>query len=234
MRGRQYRKSSIKKDSGGERAPRVNAPRARLQLTLTREKEEQKPDSATGGCQQKHCSHGKDQTNMPAAQTSPWNTHATAMMGDVCAPLASILRCCVCLLRAPRASDHVCTALRGGQRRRPAPEPSDTKCRGFGDGGTALVTLGDAQAPSQSCSAASFYLERRARPITPSLCDAQFCWGRRCIFTGSDNLKLGLKPPVFWAAAPESILEDGSRHRRKRPIKKIRKIKWSTVLCTIT
>ena len=29
MRGRQYRKSSIKKDSGGERAPRVNAPRAR-------------------------------------------------------------------------------------------------------------------------------------------------------------------------------------------------------------
>ena len=112
---------------------------------------------------------------MPAVQTSPWNTHATAMMGDVCAPLASILRCCVCLLRAPRASDHVCTALRGGQRRRPAPEPSDTKCRGFGNGGTALVTLGDAQAPSQSCSAASFYLERRARPITPSLCDAQFC-----------------------------------------------------------
>jgi hypothetical protein len=39
--------------------------------------------------------------------------HATAMMGDVCAPLASILRCCVCLLRAPSASDHVCTALRG-------------------------------------------------------------------------------------------------------------------------
>jgi hypothetical protein len=34
-------------------------PRARL--TLTHEKEEQKPDSATGGCQQKHCSHGKDQ-----------------------------------------------------------------------------------------------------------------------------------------------------------------------------
>jgi hypothetical protein len=30
-------------------------------VTLTREKEEQKPDSATGGCQQKHCSHGKDQ-----------------------------------------------------------------------------------------------------------------------------------------------------------------------------
>ena len=30
-------------------------------MTLTREKEEQKPDSATGGCQQKHCSHGKDQ-----------------------------------------------------------------------------------------------------------------------------------------------------------------------------
>ena len=52
-------------------------------------------------------------TNMPAVQTSPWNTHTTAMMGDVCAPLASILRCCVCLLRAPRASDHVCTALRG-------------------------------------------------------------------------------------------------------------------------
>ena len=177
---------------------------------------------------------------MPAVQTSPWNTHATAMMGDVCAPLVSILRCCVCLLRAPSASDHVCTALRGAscascstdtpccqelglsrhprahlsarlparpsgtpvpahasharscvlhrstrQRRRPAPEPSDTKRRGFGDGGTALVTLGDAQAPSQSCGAASFYLERRARPITPSLCDAQFCWGRRCIFTGA-------------------------------------------------
>ena len=87
------------------RAPAIASwPRARLQLTLTREKEEQKPDSATGGCQQKHCSHGKDQTNMPAAQTSPWNTHATAMMGDVCAPLVSILRCCVCLLRAPRAS----------------------------------------------------------------------------------------------------------------------------------
>ena len=31
--------------------------------------------------------------------------HATAMMGDVCAPLASIL-CCVCLLWAPSASDH--------------------------------------------------------------------------------------------------------------------------------
>ena len=39
--------------------------------------------------------------------------YASTMMGDVCAPLASILRCCVCLLRAPRASDHVCTALRG-------------------------------------------------------------------------------------------------------------------------
>ncbi len=42
------------------RAPAIASwPRARL--TLTREKEEQKPDSATGGCQQKHCSHGKDQ-----------------------------------------------------------------------------------------------------------------------------------------------------------------------------
>ena len=113
--------------------------------------------------------------------------YATTMMGDVCAPLASILRCCVCLLRVPSASDHVCTALRGGQRRRPAPEPRDTKGRGFGDGGTALVTLGDARAPSQSCGAASFYLERRARPITPSLCDPQFCWGRRPIFTGRDT-----------------------------------------------
>jgi hypothetical protein len=98
--------------------------------------------------------------------------YASTMMGDVCAPLATILRCCVCLLRVPSASDHVCTALRGGQRRRPAPEPRDTKCRGFGDGGTALVTLGDARAPSQSCGAASFYLERRTRPITPSLCDS--------------------------------------------------------------
>jgi hypothetical protein len=113
--------------------------------------------------------------------------YASTMMGDVCAPLATILRCCVCLLRVPSASDHVCTALRGGQRRRPAPEPNDTKCRGFGDGGTALVTLGDARAPSQSCGAASFYLERRARPITPSLCDPQFCWGRRPIFTGRDT-----------------------------------------------
>ena len=44
------------------RAPAIASwPRARLWLTLTREKEEQKPDSATGGCQQKHCSHGKDQ-----------------------------------------------------------------------------------------------------------------------------------------------------------------------------
>ena len=44
------------------RAPAIASwPRARLRLTLTREKEEQKPDSATGGCQQKHCSHGKDQ-----------------------------------------------------------------------------------------------------------------------------------------------------------------------------
>jgi len=107
--------------------------------------------------------------------------YATTMMGDVCAPVASILRCCVCLLRAPSASDHVCTALRGGQRRRPAPEPNDTKCRVFGDGGTAQVTLGDARAPSQSCGAASFYLERRARPIH---CAPQFCWGRRPIFTG--------------------------------------------------
>ena len=42
------------------RAPAIASwPRARL--TLTRSKEEQKPDSATGGCQQKHCSHGKDQ-----------------------------------------------------------------------------------------------------------------------------------------------------------------------------
>ena len=44
------------------RAPAIASwPRARLRLTLTREKEEQKPDSATGGCQQKHCGHGKDQ-----------------------------------------------------------------------------------------------------------------------------------------------------------------------------
>ena len=113
--------------------------------------------------------------------------YATTMMGDVCAPLGSILWCCVCLLRVPSASDHVCTALRGGQRRRPAPEPNDTKCGGFGDGGTALVALGDARAPSQSCGAASFYLERRARPSTPSLCDPQFCWGRRPIFTGRDT-----------------------------------------------
>ena len=91
--------------------------------------------------------------------------YATTMMGDVCAPLGSILWCCVCLLRVPSASDHVCTALRGGQRRRPAPEPNDTKCRGFGDGGTAQMTLGDARTPSQSCGAASFYLERRARPF---------------------------------------------------------------------
>ncbi len=91
--------------------------------------------------------------------------YATTIMGDVCAPLASILRCCVCLLGAASASDHVCTALRGGQRRRPAPEPKDTKGRVFGDGGTALVTLGDARVPSQSCGAASFYLERRARPF---------------------------------------------------------------------
>jgi hypothetical protein len=62
-------------------------------------------------------------------------------------------------------SYHVCTALRGGQRRRPA---------GFGDGGTAQVTLGDARAPSQSCGAASFYLELRSRPITPSLCFLDF------------------------------------------------------------
>ena len=113
--------------------------------------------------------------------------YATTMMGDVCAPLALILRCRVCLLRALSASDHVCTALRGGQRRRPAPEPKDTKGGGFGDGGTALVALGDARAPSQSCGAASFYLERRARPSTPSLCDPQFCWGRRPIFTGRDT-----------------------------------------------
>jgi hypothetical protein len=113
--------------------------------------------------------------------------YATTMMGDVCAPLGSILWCCVCLLRVPSASDHVCTALRGGQRRRPAPEPKDTKGGGFGDGGTALVALGDARAPSQSCGAALFYLERRARPSTPSLCDPQFCWGRRPIFTGRDT-----------------------------------------------
>ena len=41
--------------------PRARLLGTRLRLTLTREKEEQKPDSATGGCQQKHCSHGKDQ-----------------------------------------------------------------------------------------------------------------------------------------------------------------------------
>ena len=74
------------------------------------------------------------------------------------------------------------------------PSPCEIAChnteqigRGFGDGGTALVTLGDARAPSQSCGAASFYSERRARPSTPSLCDPQFCWGRRPIFTGRDT-----------------------------------------------
>ena len=57
----------IVRSASTRRAPAIASwPRARLlgtrlRLTLTREKEEQKPDSATGGCQQKHCGHGKDQ-----------------------------------------------------------------------------------------------------------------------------------------------------------------------------
>jgi len=93
-------------------------------------------------------------------------TYATTMMGDVCAPLATILRAASAYLEF-RVRLTTSAQLRGGQ-------PNDTKCRGFGDGGTAQVTLGDARAPSQSCGAASFYLERRARPITPSLKGAEF------------------------------------------------------------
>jgi len=100
-----------------------------------------------------------------AARQLHMNKHAQKQHA-LTANIDAYARCLMQLAVANRAaaSDHVCTALyRGGQRRRPAPEPSDTKCRGFGDGGTALVTLGDARAPSQSCGAASFYLERRAR-----------------------------------------------------------------------
>jgi len=50
-----------------------------------------------------------------------------------------------------------------------APEPRDTIGQGFEDGGCVHATTEDARAPSQSCGAASFYLERRARPITPSV-----------------------------------------------------------------
>jgi hypothetical protein len=51
--------------ASARRAPATKSwPRARLRLTLTREDEEQKPDSASGGCQQKHCSQGKDEDSV--------------------------------------------------------------------------------------------------------------------------------------------------------------------------
>ena len=60
------------------RAPAIASwPRARLRLTPTREKEEQKPDSATGGCQQKHCSHGR-RTQRPRASAAMPRCAATA------------------------------------------------------------------------------------------------------------------------------------------------------------
>ena len=146
--------------------------------------------------------------------------YASTMMGDVCAPLATILRCCVCLLRVPSASDHVCTALRGGQRRRPAPEPNDTKCGGFGDGGTALVALGDARAPSQSCGAASFYLERRARPITPS---SAVLLGPKAHFHWARHSGLKFRKPLFFGPSAPGIHSNttrsssSGRRRREKP-----------------
>ena len=74
------------------------------------------------------------------------------------------------------------SAQRFAERRRPAPEPNDTKCRGFGDSGTAQVTLGDARAPSQSCGAASFYLD--AEPVRFR---SAVLLGPKPIFTGAKS-----------------------------------------------